>query len=159
MYRLISVLGIVVFIGLAWLMSSHKRRFPWRVVIGGLVLQFTFAALILLTDLGRAFFDGVDSRIQPANGLRRRRFAIRVRRAVFTEHPFAFRVLPSIIFFAALMQVLYYFGIMQRIVRAMGFVRAANARHDRAGKPGAAAQHFRRARRRRRWWCARTSSR
>ncbi|HEX2476740.1 MAG TPA: nucleoside transporter C-terminal domain-containing protein, partial [Lacipirellulaceae bacterium] len=121
MHSLISAFGIVVFIGLAWLMSSHKRRFPWRVVIGGLVLQFTFAALILKTKLGLKFFASVDavfnrlidcvdvgSRFVFGEG--------------FEEHLFAFKVLPSIIFFAALMQVLYYLGIMQRIVRAMGFV-------------------------------------
>ena len=33
-------------IGLAWLMSSHKRKFPWRVVIGGLILQFVFAGIM-----------------------------------------------------------------------------------------------------------------
>ena len=44
-------------IGLAWLMSSHKRRVPWRVVIGGLGLQFLFAILILGNKYGKLFFD------------------------------------------------------------------------------------------------------
>ncbi len=47
--RYISLLGLAVMIGLAWLMSSHKNRFPWRVVLGGLVLQFVFAWIILCT--------------------------------------------------------------------------------------------------------------
>jgi concentrative nucleoside transporter, CNT family len=121
MHRLISILGIVVFIGLAWLMSSHKRRFPWRVVIGGLVLQFLFAALILLTRPGLAFFESVDTVFNRLIDCvdEGSRFVFGER---FTDHPFAFRVLPSIIFFAALMQVLYYLGIMQKVVRAMGFV-------------------------------------
>jgi CNT family concentrative nucleoside transporter len=125
MHRLISVLGIVVFIGLAWLMSSHKRRFPWRVVIGGLLLQFAFAALILGDVLGdqrgRNFFDSVDAvfnrLVECVDAGSRFVFGDN-----FEEHRFAFRVLPSIIFFAALMQVLYYLGIMQQIVRGLGFV-------------------------------------
>ncbi|MEM9660225.1 MAG: Na+ dependent nucleoside transporter N-terminal domain-containing protein, partial [Planctomycetota bacterium] len=47
MPRLISFVGLLVMIGLAWLMSSHKRRFPWRVVAGGLGLQLALAAAIL----------------------------------------------------------------------------------------------------------------
>jgi CNT family concentrative nucleoside transporter len=121
MYRLISLLGIVVFIGLAWLMSSHKRRFPWRVVIGGLVLQFAFAALILLYEPGRIFFESIDAvfnrLVECVDAGSRFVFGDN-----FEEHPFAFRVLPSIIFFAALMQVLYYLGIMQQIVRGLGFI-------------------------------------
>lgn len=121
MERFISLFGLFVMIGIAWLMSSHKTRFPWRVVIGGLVLQFTFAALILLTSPGQLFFSKVDDafnqliayvdegcRFMFGDG--------------FMEHYFAFRVLPSIIFFAAFMQMLYYMGVMQRIVRALGYV-------------------------------------
>jgi CNT family concentrative nucleoside transporter len=121
MYRLISAFGIVVFIGLAWLMSSDKRRFPWRVVIGGLVLQFAFAALILRTNPGLAFFESVDhvfNRLMDCVDVGSRF----VFGDSFEEHLFAFKVLPSIIFFAALMQVLYYLGIMQQIVRGLGFI-------------------------------------
>ena len=59
MERVISFFGLFVMIGLAWLMSSHKRIFPWRVVIGGLLLQLVFGWMILKTDYGKAFFDGV----------------------------------------------------------------------------------------------------
>lgn len=121
MYRLVSLLGIVTFIGLAWLMSSDRRRFPWRVVVGGLLLQFIFAALILLTGPGQAFFHSIDHLFNVLIDCvdTGSRFVFG---ETFSEHYFAFRVLPSIIFFAALMQVLYYLGIMQRVVRALGFV-------------------------------------
>jgi concentrative nucleoside transporter, CNT family len=46
MERLISLLGLFVMIGLAWAMSSNRRLFPWRVVIGGLILQFVFAGIM-----------------------------------------------------------------------------------------------------------------
>src|SRR5690349_13896835 len=60
MERVISFFGLFVMIGLAWLMSSSKRRFPWRVVIGGLALQMIFGWLVLRTDPGVLFFSRID---------------------------------------------------------------------------------------------------
>lgn len=115
MHRLISALGIVVFLGLAWLMSSHKRRVSPRMIVGGLALQFTFAAIVLRTTYGGAFFDALDTAFTTllscvdagstfvfGNG--------------FGEHFFAFKVLPTIIFFSAFMSIFYYYGVMQFIV-------------------------------------------
>ena len=45
--RLVSLLGLLVMVALAWLMSSNKRRFPWRVVFGGLALQFALAGEVV----------------------------------------------------------------------------------------------------------------
>ena len=47
MQRLVSLFGLFVMIGLAWLMSSHRRQVKPRIVFGGLLLQFLFAILIL----------------------------------------------------------------------------------------------------------------
>jgi CNT family concentrative nucleoside transporter len=121
MERFISFCGLFVMIGLAWLMSSHKRKFPWRVVIGGLTLQLTFAFLILKTAPGRRFFDGVDGVFNKLMDCVDAGSSF-VFGEGFQEHYFAFRVLPSIIFFAAFMQVLYYVGVMQWVVRGMGWV-------------------------------------
>lgn len=121
MERLISFFGLFVMIGLAWLMSSHKSKVSWRVVVGGVLLQFAFAALILLSPPGKAFFvkvDGVFNALMDCVDAGSR-FVFGTK---FADHYFAFRVLPSIIFFSALMQVLYYLGVMQVIVRLFGFV-------------------------------------
>lgn len=56
MPRLISLLGLAVLIATGWLMSSQRRLFPLRVVVGGLLLQFVLAALVLRTTWGRSFF-------------------------------------------------------------------------------------------------------
>ena len=55
--KLISLLGLVVFVGMAWAISSHRKLFPWRTVLWGLALQFIFAALILKTQFGHDLFD------------------------------------------------------------------------------------------------------
>src|SRR5687768_10458923 len=100
MHRLISVLGIVVFIGLAWLMGSHKRRVSPRIIVGGLLLQFIFAAVILRTAWGSGAFDAVDFAFNKLLG------CVEVGSTFvfgpgFAEHFFAFKVLPTIIFFSA----------------------------------------------------------
>ena len=121
MERAISFLGLFVMIGLAWLMSSHKTKFPWRVVIGGLLLQLGFAVLILKTPQGEAFFDRFDAIFNHLMSFVDAGSSF-VFGKDFQEHYFAFRVLPSIIFFAALMQGLYYVGVMQLVVRGLGWV-------------------------------------
>ena len=124
--RLICVLGLGVFIAVAWLISRDRRRFPVRVVAGGLLLQILLAALVLRTSPGRAVFDAIGDgfeavmkSVDAGSGF------------VFSDNSeagrslldtFAFGVLPTVIFFSSLMSVLYYLGIMQRLVLAMAWV-------------------------------------
>jgi concentrative nucleoside transporter, CNT family len=165
MERFISFVGLFVMIGLAWLMSSNKRKFPWRVVIGGLILQFIFAGVMFASrdaepaaalpaaaapappdeegaqavadaepvekaalevpeeeksrGLLKRIDDAFNALINCVDAGSRFMFGDLL---VTQESVFAFRVLPSIIFFAALMQALYYAGVMQRIVRGLGYV-------------------------------------
>jgi CNT family concentrative nucleoside transporter len=58
-HNLVSLLGVVILVAAAWLLSNDRRRFPWRVVLWGLGLQFAFALLLLRTPWGRAMFDGI----------------------------------------------------------------------------------------------------
>jgi CNT family concentrative nucleoside transporter len=115
MHRLISVLGIVVFIGLAWLMSSHKRRVNPRIIVGGLLLQFGLAIFILRTPVGAAVFDAIGdvflALLNCVNAGSEFVFG-----ADYAHHFFAFKVLPTIIFFSAFMSIFYYYGVMQLIV-------------------------------------------
>jgi CNT family concentrative nucleoside transporter len=115
MHRLISVLGILVFIGLAWLMSSYKRRVSPRIIVGGLLLQFAFAAFILRTTVGSQIFDALDFAFTALLGCVSAGSSF-VFGEGFAEHFFAFKVLPTIIFFSAFMSIFYYYGIMQLIV-------------------------------------------
>jgi len=115
MHRLISVLGIVVFICLAWLMSSHKRRVNPRIIVGRLLLQFGLALFVLRTPVGAAVFDTVGDVFLALLGCvdAGSKFVFGDN---FAEHFFAFKVLPTIIFFSAFMSIFYYYGVMQIIV-------------------------------------------
>ena len=133
MERLTSLLGIVVMIGLAWLMSSHKRKFPARIVAGGLTLQFLFA-LLLLNPYGEKVFAGIgdffQAIINSTDAGAAFMFDIFPRSgeedllpAQFTLwRSFAFGVLPTIILFSSLMAILYHWGIMQRIVQLFAWI-------------------------------------
>lgn len=118
MHQLIAGFGYFVMILLAWLMSQHRTRFPWRVVLGGTLLQITFAWAILNTNTGLFVFgrigDFFTTLLEFVNAGSSMVFG-----QDFGQHYFAFKVLPTIIFFSALMSVLYHLGIMQIVVRAI----------------------------------------
>ncbi len=143
--RLVGVVGIAVMIGIAVLLSYDRRRIDWRLVGAGLLLQVLFGLVVLKTDAGRAFFDQMGSIV---TGLLR--FQEEGARFVFgnlvqptvpvgTPGPgggldtsaghvaatgayIAFNVLPTIIFFSALMSVLYYLNVMQVVVKGIAWV-------------------------------------
>ena len=120
----------------AWLMSSHKKKVNPRIVIGGLALQIIFALLILKTDPGRLafqwlgdFFTGILAYVEAGsesifrvNGPQPADAAIPEVRPEWVHssillRTFAFGILPTIIFFSALMSILYHIGLMQLIVK------------------------------------------
>ncbi len=131
--QFVSLLGLLVLISVAWLLSSNRRSFPWRIVIVGLILQFTLAALVLRTSQGRAFFDaanaavaGFQSFVISGSGFVFGLFPDSAARVsgdkMFPLGSFAFGVLPTVIVFSSLMAVLYHLGLMQLVVRAVAFV-------------------------------------
>jgi len=124
-----SLVGYAAMLGLALLLSADRRRIPWRVVLWGVFLQFTFAVLVLKTPFARPFFDGVGKVFL-------RLLAFTDEGARFVLGALAFppgtagsvgfifvtQVLPTIIFFASLMAVLYHLGVMQLVVGAVARV-------------------------------------
>ncbi len=121
MERFVSFGGYFALIGLAWLLSENKRRFPWRVVLIGTALQFVLAVLILNTTPGRLVFVGIGAAFDWVTELSDQG-SIFVFGEGFKEHFFAFKVLPTIIFFSSLAAMLYYLGVMQWVVKSMAVV-------------------------------------
>lgn len=120
----ICLLGLMSFIALAWSVSEQRGMFPWRVVLGGLVLQFSLALFVLKTSLGKRLFSGIgygfervmDS-VAAGSG-----FLFRAGDNGTLLQTFAFGVLPTVIFFSSLMSILYHVGIMQKIVGGLAWV-------------------------------------
>jgi concentrative nucleoside transporter, CNT family len=130
MEQLLSFLCIPVLCAIGWLMSEGKRDFPWRVVLWGSGLQFIFAVIILWTSWGRVGFEWLGDRVTGFLGFAHEGAAFLFGNIVSPEFQstfgfqFAFAVLPTIIFFAAVMGVGYHLGIMQRIVKWIAWVMA-----------------------------------
>ena len=119
---LFGLFGLSVLIGIAWLFSNNKGAVDWRLVLTGITLQIGFAALVLLVPGGREVFDwlghGFVKILEFVSAGSNFIFGSLMDTSKF-GFIFAFQVLPTIIFFAALMGVMYHLGVMQFIVRMM----------------------------------------
>ncbi|MDZ8096460.1 MAG: NupC/NupG family nucleoside CNT transporter [Nostoc sp. DedQUE05] len=121
MERAISALGILVFLCISYAFSVNRRAVRWRIVVWGLGLEFLFALVILKTPWGLNVFKSLGDIVGQFLA-----FSDVGAKFVFGEnfkdHFFAFQVLPTIIFFSAFISVLYYYGILQRVVNVMAWV-------------------------------------
>ncbi|PKL49080.1 MAG: NupC/NupG family nucleoside CNT transporter [Planctomycetes bacterium HGW-Planctomycetes-1] len=118
MPRLISFAGLLVMLFLAWLLSDNRRKMNWRLIASGVVLQLALAVIILRTVPGQYIFDGIRILITRLISFSAAGSAF-VFGEGFKEHPFAFSVLPTIIFVSSLMTVLFHLGVLQKIVEFM----------------------------------------
>lgn len=125
-----GIIGLAVVTFLAFLLSSDRKAISWRLVLTGIAMQFVFAFLVVRTDIGREIFNAISKFFVFLFS-----FAGEGAQFVFGNLAkgsgegslgffFAFQVLPTIIFFASLMAVLYYLGIMQRVVQGIAWVMA-----------------------------------
>lgn len=139
---LASLLGIAVILAIAFLLSTGKRRIKLRVVGAAFALQALMAFLVLATDGGRtvirAMSDGVAALLSYADAGTAFLFG--------ADNPlantFALGALPVIVFFASLVSILYYLGIMQRVVRWVGGAIAWVTGVSKVESLGAAANIF-----------------
>jgi CNT family concentrative nucleoside transporter len=119
-----GLFGLAVLIGIVFLFSNNKRAVDWKLVAIGIALQIAFAALVLLVPGGREVFDWLGQVFVKVLS-----FVNAGSTFIFGSMMdvntygfiFAFQVLPTIIFFAALMGVLYHLNVMQAVVRAMAW--------------------------------------
>lgn len=117
--RLVSFFGMFAILAIAWLFSKNKKAINYKAVLGGTLLQVIFAVLVMKVPAGQKFFFFLNDVI-----VKLLSFTNEGAKFVFgglidnqsIGFVFAFQVLPTIIFFSSLMSVLYYLGIMQKIV-------------------------------------------
>jgi CNT family concentrative nucleoside transporter len=146
--RLVGILGIATMIAIAWLLSSDRRRISWRLVGIGVALQAVLGFIVLKTGVGRALFAGANVVFTRLLGFTEQGARFIFGNLARTNVPvgtplgepvdmaplgaptgwaatgayFAFGVLPTIIFFSSLTSVLYYLGVLQRVVKGMAWL-------------------------------------
>jgi len=122
MNHLIGIAGILAILAIAFLLSSNRRAIRIRVVASAFALQAGIAVLVLYTSWGKAGIQSLSGGVSNLLG-----YANKGTEFLFgpadknpLAHTFALGALPVIIFFASIVAILYYLGIMQRIVRWVG---------------------------------------
>ena len=122
-------LGLLFVLGIAFLFSNNKRKVNWKLILYGVIMQFLFALFVLKTPYGKIIIEWISKGFVSL-------LSYSLQGAQFVFGPlglppgtdgsfgmiFAFQVLPTIIFFAAVMGVLYHLGVMQKIVQGMAWV-------------------------------------
>ncbi|ARC83574.1 nucleoside transporter, NupC family protein [Clostridium argentinense CDC 2741] len=116
MDKIIGIFGLAIFILIAYLFSTNRKKVDWKLVTIGVVLQVIFALLVLKVPLGQKFFQFASNIIDKLLQFTTEGTAfvfgdlVNVNKIGFI---FALQVLPTIIFFSALMSILYHLGVMQ----------------------------------------------
>ena len=127
MERFIGIGGIIAILGIAYLLSNNKNNINLKVVFWGLGLQLLFGIFILVTPFGKPIFSWFDKIIKKLLSFSDEGSTFLVKSFVTDSvEPsvinFAFFVLPTVVFFSALMAVLYHLGIMQKIIKIVAIV-------------------------------------
>jgi CNT family concentrative nucleoside transporter len=121
-----GLLGVLVILSLGCALSAHRDRIRWRTVVVGVLLQLTLAFLLLrfppVVAAFTLFATGVTKVISFADEGTAFIFGKAADASGAWGFIFAVKVLPIIIFFAALMSVLYHLGVMQRVVAGVAWV-------------------------------------
>ncbi|MDB2375214.1 NupC/NupG family nucleoside CNT transporter [Gammaproteobacteria bacterium] len=122
MSALISLVGIAVLFTVAFLASTNRRQINWRTVSLALLLQFTLGGIVLYLPIGVSLLSAISDAVTSVLGNAQDgiAFVFGPIGAFEMGFIFAFHVLPVIVFFSALVSVLYYLGIMGWIIRVIG---------------------------------------
>ncbi|MEM7712786.1 MAG: NupC/NupG family nucleoside CNT transporter [Cyanobacteria bacterium P01_A01_bin.68] len=141
MNRLISILGIFVFVGISYTLSVNRRAIRWVPVVWGIALQLIFGILILKTKPGFVVFkflgDVVNQFLNYSDTGAKFVFG-----DSFEQHYIAFKVLPTIVFFSSFITILYHYGILQRIVQVIATVMMKTMKTSGSESLSAAANIF-----------------
>lgn len=141
-----GILGIGGLLLLAWLFSERRRAVPWRLVASALALQFAFAVGVVHVPFVKSGIDAIAWLFVKVTG-----FSAEGAKFVFGSladagapagFVIAFQILPTIVFFAALTSVLYYLGVLQRVVYGIAWVMSRTMKLSGAESLSAAGNIF-----------------
>jgi len=141
-----GILGMAFLIAVCFALSSNRRQINWRLVLTGLALQLVFAILVLKVDFVAAIFDWISTKVVEFLNIAEQGalfvFGKLVDPSASMGYIFAFKVLPTIVFFSAFTSLLYYLGILQIIVKGLAWVMSKTMRLSGAESLAAAANIF-----------------
>lgn len=141
-----GLLGMFFLITVCFLLSSNRRKINWRLVLTGITLQLIFAVLVLKVDFVAYGFDWISRKVVEFLNIAEQGalfvFGKLVDPSASMGYIFAFKVLPTIVFFSAFTSLLYYLGILQVVVKGLAWVMSKTMRLSGAESLAAAANVF-----------------
>ena len=120
-------IGILFLLGIAYLLSTHKKAIRWKTIFIGLSLQFILAFGVLRVEWVKSFFNVLGGFFTAVLEFTESGSAFLFGNLINVSEPaigyvFAFQILPTIVFFSALTSILYYLGIVQKIVSGLAWL-------------------------------------
>jgi CNT family concentrative nucleoside transporter len=117
-----GIVGVFFILLIAFSMSNNKKAINYKTIIWGLALQLTLAVLIMLTPIGEPFFKWFDTAMKTLLDFSNEGSAFLFKSFITDKTEpglinFAFIALPTVIFFSALMSMLYHYGVMQKLIK------------------------------------------
>lgn len=140
-----GILGIIILVALAFLLSRNKKAVSWRLVIAGITIQLVAGLLILKVPFVAGLFNKLSQGFVKFLSFSQEGAEFLFGELVNTSSfgfIFAFQVLPTIIFFSTITAGLYYLGILQRIVYVIAWIMARTMRLSGAESLSAAGNIF-----------------
>lgn len=141
-----GLLGMIVMLGASYLLSANRKNIDWKLVLSGLGIQFVLALLMLKVPGVKLAFEWVASFfvsiLQYTEAGSRFMFGNIIDDMNTFGYIFAFQVLPTIVFFSAFSAILYYLGILQKIIYGFAWVMSKTMRLSGAESLAAAANVF-----------------
>ncbi|MBK8243897.1 MAG: Na+ dependent nucleoside transporter [Saprospiraceae bacterium] len=122
-----GLLGVLVLLIICYAVSEHRKRIDWKLVGTGLLLQFIFALLVLKVPMVKSMFEGIASIFVVFLDFTKEGSRFLFGKEMIDNIPthgyiFAFQVLPTVLFFSAFTSLMYYLGILQKIVYGIAWV-------------------------------------
>ena len=115
-----GLIGIISIIGICYLLSSNRKKISWKLVITGLLIQLIFAIGVLKIAIVSSFFNSVSNVFIELLEFTKSGAIFLFGETLVNDNSFgatfAFQILPTIVFFSSLTSVLFYLGILQKIV-------------------------------------------
>ena len=152
--RITSIVGYVTLLFLAWLISTNRKNINWRVITWGAAIQIIFAGFLFLFPAGAKLFMFINRVVLAVldSAMAGTKFVfgrlalgpgtIGIAGETSLGYFLAFQALPTIVFFAALVALLYYFGIMNKIIQFFSYIFSKLMRISGAESCSAASNIF-----------------
>jgi CNT family concentrative nucleoside transporter len=140
-----GILGMVFLLGMAWVFSSNRKAIDWQLVGAGVTLQILLAVLVLKVPGVSLVFDWISGIFVEILGFTSAGVAFLFSPLIDVNAPgvvFAFQVLPTIVFFSALTAILYYLGVLQKLVYGFAWLMSKTMRLSGAESLAAAGNIF-----------------